>query len=316
MNGYYICIDWGGSELKGTCLSAAGCDKEFSFSAGNLRLLNEERLREICERLCAEISGLPCTSVIWLIGAAGADDRAAADRLAKMLEERCAITAAVHIYSDYACNHAACLAGGDGILSINGTGSVLYAVHADRKIRAGGWGFLLDETPSGAYFGRCALQGVLRQIEGESGYQDYYQAFCSRFGEPSRQRIIDELYRSSSLQRQLGSYAAILTTAFAKNNTMARQAVNNSIQLLVDSCVRLAATVGAGKLQFCGSGGLWANWPEFFTLTGEEMQRQKASFTMTRPALSLHFGPLINFARTDADAKKLVEMLRSTGDLK
>lgn len=315
MNHHYICIDWGGSELKGTCLSAAGCCKEFSFSAGNLRLLNEERLREICERLCGEISESGATSVIWLIGAAGADDNAAAGRLMKMLEACCKTTTAVHIFSDYACNHAACLAGEDGILSINGTGSVLYAVHADKKIRTGGWGFLLDETPSGAYFGRCALQGVLRHIEGESDYQDYYQAFCSRFGEPSRQRIIDELYRSPSLQRQLGSYATILTTAFAQNNARARQAVNYSIQLLVESCVRLAAAVGAGQLQFCGSGGLWANWPEFYTLTGEEMQRQNASFSITRPALSLHYGPLINFARTDVAAKKLVEKLKSTGDL-
>lgn len=311
----YVCIDWGGSELKGVCLTMAGRQHEFKFSAGNLRQLNEASLTTICQRLAEATLSDNADKTTWLIGAAGADDRSASQKLTNALQKCCPGHKNVHIFSDYACNHAACLAGQDGILSVNGTGSVLYAVNGEKKLKTSGWGYLLDETPSGAFFGRSGLQGLLRHIEGEDGYGEYYQAYRETFGVADRQSIIDELYRSPSLQKQLGKYAPILTAAYSANNSHAQILVADSVKTLVSMSLHLCRAVAATDLKFCGSGGLWVNWAPFRQLVANEMQKVASGLTLVEPICKLHYGPLINFAKTDSEAMKVVEMLKSTGDL-
>ncbi|MBU1105227.1 MAG: hypothetical protein KKB51_01065 [Candidatus Riflebacteria bacterium] len=290
-----LSIDWGGSELKGIF---TGNNREFILSAGNLRLLGEERLLQICRDIVAA-ADIFDKSANWLIGAAGADDRAAADRLTSAIKVVHPLSEAISVKSDYECNHAACLDGKDGILSINGTGSVIFARFGEKSIKLGGWGYVLDELPSGAWFGRKALEGVLRCIEGSEEHRAYLAVFEQRFGKASRNAIIDELYRAPSIQKKLGEYAPVLSKALAAGCPSALEAVENSVAQLVEVCRQAAEQTGMiGEVTLCGSGGLWEKWPEFAGYVEKEAVRQEFKLRLVRPAKALHFGPLIVHARS------------------
>lgn len=304
-----ISIDWGGTELKGACFNESGLVRDFRFPSGNLRAVDAAGCNAICLKLRDMAAALPGRSHLWLIGAAGADDLQAATRLKKTLSSCDSQSEDIEIFSDYACNHAACLAGGDGILSINGTGSVLYGVNGEKKARIGGWGYLLDETPSGSLFGKRAIEGVLRHLEGESGYTAFAHAWERRFDKPDRRHIIDELYRSSGIQNRLGTFAPVLTDAFDADNKAASRMLIDSVNLLARSLTHLMQQLAMSQTETVGSGGLWAGWPPFQKLVAEACRQHKLDIIWKKRACELFMGPLILHAKTDyasADLKKLL----------
>ncbi len=304
MSHSFLSIDWGGSELKGIY---TGNRREFSMQAGNIRLLDRERLLQICRNImqAAEIGN---NRVVWLIGAAGADDLAAAKGLEEAVTTACPTCLQVVVKSDYECNHAACLAGQDGILSVNGTGSIIFARCGQTSARFGGWGYVLDELPSGAWFGRKALEGVLRSLEGFSESRICREVFENRFGMTDRRSIIDALYRAASIQRKLGEYAPVLTEASAAGCPFAAKAVSDSIaQLLGFFQLAAAQTRMSGTIKLCGSGGLWQKWPKLASLVCEKAGEAGVVFNLISPSSALSLGPLILQAQTDADALQALQ---------
>ncbi len=306
-----LSIDWGGTELKGAGCGATGLLRDFRFPSVNLRVIDADGLNHICRTLSDTAGTLGGESHLWLIGAAGADDMAAADRLKKALMATDSAAEGVEIYSDYACNHAACLSGGDGLLSINGTGSVLYATNGAKSLRTGGWGYLLDTVPSGGYFGRCAIEGVLRHLEGEPGYEAFAVAWQSRFSEPDRRRIIDELYRGSSIQQRLGNCAPILTDAFEAGNRAAAAMVHNSIEKLAASLKHLMKQLAMPRADASGSGGLWAGWAPFADLVDNACRQQNLSINWKPRSLPLFLGPLILHAKNDYASADMLKLLQN-----
>jgi N-acetylglucosamine kinase-like BadF-type ATPase len=290
----WLSIDWGGSELKGAIISNRGVVSQFSLPAINLRQIDQSSLSSVCEKLAGMIDK---ANTGWLIGAAGADDHEAVQRLESTIKSIAGSQTEVHIYSDYVCNHAACLGGKDGILSINGTGSVLYAVFAEKKARAAGWGYILDELPSGGYFGRKAIEGVLHGIEGNNDCADFVACYEAKFGLANRASIIDSIYRSQSIQRQLGVFAPLLTDAFARNNRTAQQVVQKSVLALAQAVRRLIPDNINSSIRFCGSGGLWINWPQLQSLFSSEARQMGLDLILEKPYYDLRFGPLLHYIR-------------------
>ena len=58
-----------------------------------------------------------------------------------------------------------CLGDIDGIAIIAGTGIIAFAQKSGRRIRCGGWGYLIDSAGSGYNFGRDALEAALKSID-------------------------------------------------------------------------------------------------------------------------------------------------------
>lgn len=79
---------------------------------------------------------------------------------------------------------AACVgahAGGDGGIVIVGTGSVGWAIVADREHRVGGWGFPVSDEASGAWLGCGALRRVLWAHDGLLPWSGLLRAVFDRF---------------------------------------------------------------------------------------------------------------------------------------
>src|SRR5699024_12658171 len=73
----------------------------------------------------------------------------------------------------------------DGLVSINGTGSICYGVKDDKVQRSGGWGHLIAADPgSGYYIGYNGLNAVFRAYDGlgkETRSEEHTSELQSRF---------------------------------------------------------------------------------------------------------------------------------------
>jgi len=304
VNRSFLSIDWGGSELKGI---NTGNRREFSRQAGNIRLLDRERLLQICREVM-QTAETGNDETVWLIGAAGADDLAAAQRLEEAVRATHPACAEVIIKSDYECNHAACLAGKDGILSVNGTGSIIFAKYGQKHARFGGWGYVLDELPSGAWFGRKAFEGVLRNLEGFAESHICREIYERRIAAADRRNIIDTIYRASSIQQKLGEFAPVLTEAFAAGCPFAAKAISESITQLLGFFQQAASQTGmSGIINLCGSGGLWQKWSELAPLVLKKSVDAGIDLRIVDPSLPLCFGPLLLSAETDSTAQQALQ---------
>ncbi len=132
-------------------------------------------------RAALAAAGLSAPADALGAGLAGADDAEVAQRLQSAL-------AAAGLARVVAIDHdaAAALAGGlalqPGIVIVAGTGSIAFGVDATgRRVRAGGWGPLLDDEGSGYAVGRATLRAAMRAFDGRGPATALAEAVRARF---------------------------------------------------------------------------------------------------------------------------------------
>ena len=198
----FITIDWGGTTLKGAVWTGNPQETTF-FSApgGNLRATSVDELRKTIQVIVDWLPREPAgAETHWVIGAAGAQDHDE-ERFRQTVRTIQPTAGSIQLIPDFSANHHAAFAGEDGILTINGTGSVRFGRHQTREERSGGWGYLLEETPGGAVLGRFALQGFLAWLEGEAMAKETAEQVQKDLGDSfDRKAILASLYGAIHLQ--------------------------------------------------------------------------------------------------------------------
>lgn len=88
--------------------------------------------------------------------------------------------------------HTACLgahAGDDGAIITIGTGVVGYAIHEDKKLKVGGWGFPQDDLGSGAWLGLEAVKKTLQWLDGRETESGIAKAVYEHFDQQQNELI-------------------------------------------------------------------------------------------------------------------------------
>ena len=307
MNQTYVSIDWGGTHLSGVILTPDKSTKEFELPSCNLKLLTDENLSQICKNVIKEINPKDNSNITLLIGAAGVSNDKTADRVIKSFRNLTKSIGNIEIYPDFLCNHAAFLKGEDGILSINGTGSILFGVKGKKQIRLGGWGYLFDETPSGGFFGKKYIESVLMGLEGSQKHLYYSEDFAKKYGSIGREELLNKIYSAPSIQNYLGSYSIDLIRAFEKKEPTAKEIINNSIEKLSQSISSMISYLELESPKICGSGGLWDNWKFFKNLLNVSCEKLGVQLIWKDKNISLNFGPLFCYSRTNKEASEILK---------
>ncbi len=307
MNQTYVSIDWGGTHLSGVILTPDKSTKEFELPSCNLKLLTDENLSQICKNIIKEINPKDNSNITLLIGAAGVSNDKTADRVINSFRNLTKSIGNIEIYPDFLCNHAAFLKGEDGILSINGTGSILFGVKGKKQIRLGGWGYLFDETPSGGFFGKKYLESVLMGMEGSKNQLFYAQDFRQKYGLIEREELLNQIYSAPSIQNHLGKYSKDLISAYESGEPYASEIINKSITKLSSSIKEIISYLELKDSKFCGSGGLWDNWKNFKNLLNVSCEKLGVQLIWKDKNISLNFGPLFCYSRTNKEASEMLK---------
>jgi len=155
------------------------------------------------------------------IGAAGAardDDRAAVGRLLREV-----ITAARYVVTnDAAIALRAALPTGAGVLLISGTGSIGYGRTDDgREIRAGGWGYLLDDAGSAYAVGLAALTAILHAHDGRGPTTALHGPLLEAWQLSAPEEIIARVYRQPPPREAIAALAPLVLTAARAGDAVA-----------------------------------------------------------------------------------------------
>jgi len=314
---FFVSLDIGGSKTSGVLIDwPNGTHISLAVPSKNLRAMVDLELGELILRVQKQIKDFfGVEKSTWLIGAAGARPDEDTKRISQILHDVGVNIEELFIYRDFEANHAAALFGDDGIISVNGTGSVLFGKLAMNSARKGGWGYLLDEMPSGAAFGRWALQGLLMNFEGSietDGFRDIYSKYFPDFPQ-DRSEIIDLLYASHSSQRVLGNFGSLLTKAYEVKSPWAMEKIAASISIWKSELVVLADQTGFGSpVPLSGIGGLWKGWDLFAGLARSALEKEcPGRFMIREPRLEAKWGPFIlYFMRKHDDFKTINQTIQ------
>ena len=85
--------------------------------------------------------------------------------------------------------------GGEGIILISGTGSVLYAIHNDSMVRIGGWGRVIGDPGSGYWLGQKGLQVIVDEYDLDE--RDEYSMLTREADKKfniTKQNILDKVF--------------------------------------------------------------------------------------------------------------------------
>jgi len=159
------------------------------------------------------------------IGAAGAarhDDRAAVEGLLRV-----AIDAGRYVVTnDAAIALRAALPTGAGALLISGTGSIGYGRTADgREIRAGGWGYLLDDAGSAYAVGLAALTALLHAHDGRGPTTALHAPLLEAWQLVAPEGIIARVYQQPPPREAIAALAPLVLAAATAGDPVAEEIV-------------------------------------------------------------------------------------------
>ena len=314
MNRTYVSIDWGGTHLSGVIINPDKTTKEFELPSCNLKLVSKDNLDIICKNILKEITPTDNSNITLLIGAAGVSNDKTSEKVTNTFRKFSKNIETIEIYPDFLCNHAAFLNGKDGILSINGTGSILFGVNGKKQIRLGGWGYVFDETPSGGFFGKKYLESVLKGLENNQNYLFYVQDFKQKYGLIEREELLNQIYSAPSIQNYLGKYSKNLILAYEAKEPNAIQIIDASIEKLSKAIYEITSYLELKNPNFCGSGGLWDNWKNLKKLLNVSCEKLGVQLIWKDKNIPLNFGPLFCYSRLNKEASEILKEISKEAD--
>ncbi|BDH61868.1 N-acetylmuramic acid/N-acetylglucosamine kinase [Lysinibacillus sp. PLM2] len=167
----WIGIDGGGS--KTSCVIGDEVGNILSFSKGTSSNIHGTPLQQVYQTLTQLIHKAmedTKTSIDQIDGIflclAGAD-REQDQKVIKDLFKNSPYAQKIIVRSDAEAALASGTWGQSGILLIAGTGSIVYMVchETNKRLRAGGWGYLFGDEGSGYYIGQKALRAIMKAYD-------------------------------------------------------------------------------------------------------------------------------------------------------
>ena len=145
--------------------------------------------------------------------------------------------------------------GGEGIVIIAGTGSIVFGKTSRGEIlRVGGWGRVLGDEGSGYYIGREALTAVTHDMDNRGYAGSLKNTFAKKFKWNSRDDIIEAVYRDGF---DIPSLAPLVMHAAEHNDLVSQKILDKAATLLVEQVDTLVKQMAvAGKVQAVLFGGL------------------------------------------------------------
>lgn len=129
------------------------------------------------------------------------------------------------IHNDAQIAVAGALNGEDGIVMIAGTGSIAYAKYKGEWLRAGGWGYLIDDGGSGYDVGKEALRIFARMAEGFIDKDSLFESIMTGLQLEQPTDLIKFMYQNPTNSRTLVASMGQYVGEAASNGSVAAQSI-------------------------------------------------------------------------------------------
>lgn len=208
---YIIGIDGGGTKTEAVAYSLEGEELGQGLSGYGNMLLGEEAIGNIIQAASKCISNVkehsPSSECLMLYsGIAGIDSGGGKEELEEVLYRHFNVKA--RAVNDAELAMAALLKGGDGVMTISGTGSISYGIKSGSKARAGGWGHLLGDEGSGYFIAMEGFRNMAREQDLGLAPGSLSRVFMEKLGIKNAEEIKKFIY--SSQKGDIAAFAPLV----------------------------------------------------------------------------------------------------------
>ena len=231
---YVIGVDGGGTKTEGVAYDLTGNVLRVSHKGfGNLINNKDVALKNIVESISEIIHYLGRDGLVGLyLGVAGSEVGANNKIIRESIIEKLGFECTVMNDGELALK--ALLKGEDGILTIAGTGSIVFGINDNNKARCGGWGHLLGDEGS-AY--KISVE-ALKQMIYERDYSLPRSRMSSEIMNFLKIDVVDDIagFVYSSTKDEIASLTPIVSR-------LAEDGEENGHRILTSEGIQLAKTV-------------------------------------------------------------------------
>lgn len=168
-----------------------------------------------------------------VVGAAGAARPAVARSLEKLIASAYP-EARVTVAGDAPIALRGAIPAGPGLVLIAGTGSVAYAEHGERRVHAGGLGYLAGDEGSAFAIGMAAVRLYGRVLDGRQRADETTDLVARALQANDRETYLDAIYGRSFEPATIAALAPPIVAFAGKGNRAATKIVQQAAQELGD----------------------------------------------------------------------------------
>ena len=123
------------------------------------------------------------------------------------------------------------ISGGQGIITIAGTGSIAFGRNADgRTARAGGWGYIYGDEGSAFHIGRQAIRAGLRMEEGWGPSTRLHALLLEATGSRNANEVVHRFYTPDWPRQRVARLAPLVDSAAEQGDEVAVAILHGAAQ--------------------------------------------------------------------------------------
>ncbi len=166
----------------------------------------------------------------------------------------------IQVIPDFELVLAAAFPNREGIAVISGTGSVVHGIRGTQQTRVGGWGYLVGDHGSGYWFGRAALQAMVRAADGRRANSTISNLIHEKFDKTSAAEIIASLHDSPEHVAEIAALAPLVFDAALAGDEVADQIIADAAHGLAEMIVAAARKLAYAdsEVSLAAAGGVFA----------------------------------------------------------
>lgn len=235
---YVIGIDSGGTHITATAYKNNLELITTTAGPGNIFLNPSqtiENLTKVINNISKKLSSEKCERI--LIGIAGLESTDNPQPyLDKIKDYFNSLTKNIIFISDAKLALVNGLEGKDGFLAIAGTGSIVYGKQQNKFLRAGGWGYLLDDIGSGYRISQEAVTTALEKMDrGENS--SLTSAILEYFKADNLKNVVSKYYKLN--RTEIAAFSLKIAQAANQKNSEAIEVLQHQASLLADEIIHL-----------------------------------------------------------------------------
>lgn len=150
------------------------------------------------------------------------------------------------------------------MVMISGTGSIGFGINeSGKKVRAGGWDYILNDLGSGFYIGKEALTHILMYYDGYYPYSPLFHKILKASGVLNYEELVSKITAGKIGFSEIASYAKIVIEEAESHEILSSLILDNAVYYLVQQSLSVYRKLGfdktKSKISFVLSGGVLKN---------------------------------------------------------